>query len=71
MAAGDMADGESHGQHRQAEGERHADKTDAQGRKGRGQHRPNRIRPSTSQAVPMNSAASLRLMTILPFCYLP
>src|SRR6185312_1966191 len=38
MAAGDMADGEGHGQHRQAEGQRHADKTDTQGRKGGGQH---------------------------------
>ena len=38
MAARDMADGEGHGQHRQAEGQRHADKADTQGRKGGGQH---------------------------------
>ena len=38
MAAGDMADGEGHGQHRQAEGQRDADETDAQFGIGRGQH---------------------------------
>src|SRR3954463_9462148 len=38
MAAGDMTDGEGHGQNRQAEGQGHADETDTQSRKGGGQH---------------------------------
>ena len=39
MTARNMADGEGHGQHGQAEGERHADKSDTQLRESRGQHR--------------------------------
>ena len=38
MAARDMADRVGHGQHGQAEGQRHADEADAELGKGRGQH---------------------------------
>ena len=39
VAAGDVADGIGHGQHRQAEGQRHAREPDAQFRKAGGEHR--------------------------------
>ena len=38
VAAGDMADGEGHGQHGQAEGQRHAEQADADFGEGGGQH---------------------------------
>ena len=38
MAAGDMSHGIGHGQHRQAERQRHADEADPKLREGRGQH---------------------------------
>ncbi|MNN21232.1 hypothetical protein D3C81_1345440 [compost metagenome] len=38
MAARNVADGVSHGQHRQAKGQRHAGKADAKAGEGRSQH---------------------------------
>ncbi len=56
-----MADGVSHGQHSQTERQCHAEQADADVRKGGGQHGA-AAAPSTSQKVPMNSAAKVSLL---------
>ncbi len=66
MAAGDVPDAVGHGQHGQAEGQRHADQTDADLRKAAAitaLPQP----PKVSQNVPMASAASFFVsMDVLP-----
>ena len=66
MAAGDVADGEGHGQDRQSEGESHAGKADAEARNAAASTALPQP-PKTSQKVPSNSAAQRLVRDIFAF----